>query len=136
VAGIQEEELLQFLKAIEEGTVALQAESIPQDIYAGNVSYMASNGWRITIFNDCNTWDYVDRVVAADGRALDFDEIDNDMPIAREYLPEDEVAWSRYGMPGYMRFRCTSCGIDIKGTELQGPEFLCAQCRPQPAQQA
>lgn len=136
MAGIQEEELLQFLKAIEEGTVALQAESIPQDIYAGNVSYMASNGWRITIFNDCNTWDYVDRVVAADGRALDFDEIDNDMPIAREYLPEDEVAWSRYGMPGYMRFRCTSCGIDIKGTELQGPEFLCAQCRPRPAQQA
>ena len=132
MAGIQEEELLEFLKAIEEETVSLQPESIPQDIYAGNVSYKASNGWRITIFNDCNEWDYVEQVVAADGRSLDFDEIDNDMPIAREYMPDDEVAWRRYGIPGYMRFRCESCGADIKGPE-PGRDFLCVRCGAQPA---
>lgn len=134
MAGIQEEELLEFLKAIEEETISLQPESVPQDIYAGNVSYRASNGWRITIFNDCNQWDYVDQVVAANGRSLGFDEIDNDMPIAREYTPDDEVAWNRYGIPGYMRFRCESCGVDIKGPELERGGFLCVRCGTQPGQ--
>lgn len=136
MAGIQEDELLEFLKAIEEGKVSLEPESIPQDIYAGHVSYKASNGWRITVFNDCNQWDYVDQVVAADGRSLNFDEIDNDMPIAREYAPEDDVAWNRYGIPGYMRFRCDRCGVDIKGPELGRQEFLCPRCKPQPGHQA
>ena len=85
--NITEKELLQFLKAIEEGAISLHPESDPQDIYAGNVTYTASNGWRITIFNDCNTWDYVDKVITADGRSVDFDSIENDMPTAREYLP-------------------------------------------------
>ena len=132
MAGIQEEELLEFLKAIEEETVSLQPESIPQDIYAGNVSYKASNGWRITIFNDCNEWDYVEKVVAADGRSLGFHEIDDGMPIAREYMPDDEVAWNRYGIPGYMRFRCQRCGADIKGPELRKRKFLCVPCGMQP----
>ena len=118
MASITEEELLEFLKAIEEGTIALQPEEcIPQDIYAGNVPYTASNGWRITIFNDCNEWDYVDRVIAPDGRSLRFDDIDNFMSIAREYMPDDEVAWSRYGIPGVhaiplheLRRRCRSQG--------------------------
>lgn len=99
--GITEKELLQFLKAIEEGTISLRPESSPQDIYAGNVTYTATNGWRITIFNDCNEWDYVDKAITADGRSVNFDSIDNDMPIAREYLPADEIAWQRYGIPGY-----------------------------------
>jgi hypothetical protein len=58
--SIIEKELLQFLKAIEEGTISLRPESNPQDIYAGNVTYTATIGWRIKILNVCNTWDYVD----------------------------------------------------------------------------
>src|SRR5579864_5008297 len=80
MAGISEAELMDFLRAIEEGSVSLRPEFDPQDIYAGNVPYAASNGWHITIFNDCNEWDYVDRVKTADGRSLDFDTIENDMP--------------------------------------------------------
>lgn len=125
-----EEELLEFLKAIEEGTIALQPEEcIPQDIYAGDVPYTASNGWRITIFNDCNEWDYVDRVIAADGRSLRFDEIDDFMSVAREYTPDINVAWSRYGIPGYMRFRCANCGVDIDAKVLTEAEYLCDRCR-------
>jgi hypothetical protein len=130
MASITEEELLEFLKAIEEGTIALQPEGcVPQDIYAGDVPYMASNGWRITIFNDCNEWDYVDRVIAADGRSLRFDEIDDFMSVAREYMPDDAVAWSRYGIPGYMRFRCTNCGVDVDPKVLPKAEYLCDGCR-------
>jgi hypothetical protein len=127
--SITENELLQFLKAIEEGAVSLHPESDPQDIYAGNVSYTASNGWRITIFNDCNTWDYVDEVITADGRSIDFDSIENEMPTAREYLPADEVVWQRYGIPGYCRFRCTRCGADLADFNLRTVSFLCGPCK-------
>jgi len=90
--SITEKELLQFLQEVEEGTISLHPEFHPQDIYAGNVTYTATNGWRITIFNDCNEWDYVDKAITADGRSVDFDSIENDMPIAREYMPANEIA--------------------------------------------
>jgi hypothetical protein len=127
--GITEKELLQFLKAIEEGAISLHPESEPQDIYAGNVTYTASNGWRITIFNDCNTWDYVDKVITADGRSVDFDSIENDMPTARAYLPADEIAWQRYGIPGYCRFRCVHCGADLADHNQRKMPFLCGHCK-------
>jgi hypothetical protein len=130
--SITEQELLQFLKAIEEGAIFLRPESEPQDIYAGNVIYAASNGWQITIFNDCNTWDYVDKVITADGRSLDFDAIDNDMPTVREYLPADEIAWQRYGIPGYCRFRCIHCGADLAHYDLRKAPFLCGSCKTLP----
>ncbi len=72
---ISEAEVIQFLKWIEDGTITLKADIDPQQTYAGDVTYTASNGWRITVFNDANEWDYVDSVVASDGRTLNFDEI-------------------------------------------------------------
>jgi len=128
MAAISEAELLEFLKSIEEGSVSLRPEFDPQDIYAGNVPYAASNGWHIRVFNDCNEWDYVDSVSAPDGRSLDFDSIDNDMPLAREYSPSDDVAWRRYGIPGYCIFRCTGCSAELVEMELRKPPFLCLMC--------
>jgi DNA-directed RNA polymerase subunit RPC12/RpoP len=128
MAGISEAELMDFLRAIEGGEVSLRPEFDPQDIYAGNVSYMASNGWRVTVFNDCNEWDYIDSVAAPDGRSLDFDSIDNHMPLAREYTPSDEVAWRRYGIPGYCTFRCAACSAELMEMELRKPPFLCQAC--------
>src|ERR1051326_436714 len=75
--SLTEKELLQFLKTIEEGTISLRPESDPQDIYAGNVTYTATNDWRITISNDCNEWDYVDKAISADGRSVGFDSLEN-----------------------------------------------------------
>jgi hypothetical protein len=127
--SITEKELLQFLQEVEEGTISLHPEFHPQDIYAGNVTYTATNGWRITIFNDCNEWDYVDKAITADGRSVDFDSIENDMPIAREYMPANEIAWRRYGIPGYCRFRCTHCGADLADFNLRKKPFLCGSCK-------
>lgn len=49
-------ELSQFLKAVEDGSISLTPEQEPQDVYAGNVSYTGSNGWRIVVFNDAKEW--------------------------------------------------------------------------------
>jgi hypothetical protein len=99
---LSEAEVWTFLRAIERGDITLSSEEEPQLIYAGNVRYAASNGWIITVFNDCNEWDYVDTIETTDGRTLDFD----DMPQAlRNYCPSEDVAWTRYGIPGYAQYR-------------------------------
>lgn len=133
MADISEAELLEFLRAIEEGSVSLLPVDDPQDIYAGNVAYAASNGWHITIFNDCNEWDYIEAVTAPDGRSLGFDAIDNEMPLARDYSPSDEAAWRRYGIPGYCIFRCTVCSAELVEMELRKPPFLCRTCGKGPS---
>ncbi|MFZ6030437.1 MAG: DUF7693 family protein [Chloroflexota bacterium] len=125
---LSEPELLQFLESIETGSVTLQAEGYPQEVYAGDVTYMASNGWRIVIFNDANEWDYIDSVENTDGLSLSFDEIQQ-MPIASAYMPSREVAWKRYRLPGYCVFRCENCGAKLNQEKLYHPPFLCTPCR-------
>lgn len=41
--------------------------------YAGNVSYVV-DGWEIVIFNDCDSWDYIDSVLSPDGRKGDYSD--------------------------------------------------------------
>jgi hypothetical protein len=63
-------ELRKFLKAVEDGSVSLIPEQEPQDVYAGNVSYLGSNGWRILVFNDANEWDYIDSITTRATRSF------------------------------------------------------------------
>jgi len=41
-----------------------------------NVKYRAPTGWVIEIFIDAGCWDYIDNIVAPDGRALDYECMD------------------------------------------------------------
>jgi len=128
---LSEAEVMNFLIAVEDGEISLCPELDPQDVYAGNVPYAASNGWHITIFNDANEWDYIDEIRTPDGREVDFDDLEQ-MPLIRDYSPSDEIAWKKYGIPGYCQHRCQSCGTYLALT-LDGPKcppFLCESCRP------
>jgi hypothetical protein len=126
VQGIEMEPLVAFFRAIEAGQIQLVAESEPQDVYAGNVHYRASNGWRLVVFNDANEYDYVDHVLTDDGRIADFNELDG---TAGDWRPSDDVAWRCLGIPGYCTFRCNGCGARLpdaieRGRAVTGP-FLC-----------
>ncbi len=118
---IPERELLDFYGAIESGAVQLRALEDPQSVYAGNVTYQATNGWTLVVFNDANEYDYVDEVRSADGRVTDFDGLEG---TAADWCPDDETAWRCLGIPGYCCFRCVTCGATIKpGRDEQ---YLCA----------
>lgn len=121
---ISESEVLDFLQAIEQGSITLTPQEDPQEVYAGDVTYSASNGWEITVFNDCNEWDYIDSIRASDGRTIGFTEL-GDMPGLRDALPTGEVAWMRYRIPGYLRFRCTRCGERLAE---KGRTRVCTEC--------
>ena len=97
----------EVLQAIDAGTVTLVCvgKETPQEVYAGNVEYKASNGWTIVVFNDCNEWDYLDEISDPLGTSLDYDGINEVTDDLRNYGPSEEVAWLRYGIPGYLDFR-------------------------------
>ena len=123
-------ELSKFLKAVEDGSVSLIPEQEPQDVYAGNISYLASNGWRIVVFNDANEWDYIDSIITSDGRRFDCDAL-SEMPSIDAYEPTAEIAWTLFGIPGYCLFRCKACGTRLTKAKGGGmhPPFLCAACQ-------
>ena len=98
---VAEAEVLSVLAAIERGEVTLSREG--KDLYAGDQTYVASNGWKLVVFNDCNSWDYLDSVVTPDGIEHDFwwflgepivDGESCDEPYAdvRAYRAPDDVA--------------------------------------------
>lgn len=43
-----------------------------KETHAGTVPFEV-NGWKIEIFNDCDCFDYVDSILAPDGRQGDFE---------------------------------------------------------------
>lgn len=66
---IPADELLAELQAIENGDITIKPTGRTADeTYCGDVTYRASNGWTIVVFNDCNCWDYLDSAVTPDGR--------------------------------------------------------------------
>ena len=77
--SVTEAEVLDFLHSVEHGEVSLVPTHEPQEVYAGIVAYQASNGWKITVFNDANEWDYVEQLRTADGRECDYEDIHEHM---------------------------------------------------------
>lgn len=74
--AVSGEEAAELLRRIIVGETALHLEDASQTWanvgVAGNVSFLA-DGYRIVIFSDCAELDYVDHMVAPDGRRGDFD---------------------------------------------------------------
>lgn len=111
---LTEKEILEFLEKVETGEITLTPDfgCIPQDVFAGDVPYEASNGWKITVFNDCNEWDYLDSLQKG-GQLLEYSALVRHYPQVAYYRPSDEIAWTRYGIPGYLKSRCLVCGKEL-----------------------
>jgi len=111
--------VLAVLDLIERGQIRVKPLRCPQKIYAGNVVYDASNGWRLTVFNDCNAWDYLDSVVLPDGTEVDFWKHGSDTgdwndgyEVVRTYEPTEQSAWDRWRIPGYLKKEICDCGAE------------------------
>lgn len=60
------------------------------EVFAGNVTWSVGGGWLVRVFNDCNSWDYIDSLVTPDGREIDYD----DLPDAvRFWQPSNAAGW-------------------------------------------
>lgn len=126
-----EAECLEFLHQIERGELTLEPVHCAQDVFAGDVEYLASNGWSLVVFNDANEWDYIERIATNDGRRLNFDEISESMPELSRYSPTHQVSWKVYRIPGYCDHRCELCDRDIQGGwTILDRRMCCDSCLP------
>lgn len=73
-----------------------------RDTYAGDVEYEVA-GWKITIFNDCDSWDYISRVEAPDGRWGEYAEW---MPLSGVYGIEYDLPHEPDAIVGLMNQAC------------------------------
>lgn len=73
---ISAREVADLLKKIISGTVEIvhaDPRQLWKDAFAGDIEFIAA-GYRLVFFNDCAELDYVDHVIAPDGRKGTFDD--------------------------------------------------------------
>ena len=70
------------------------AKNTWKDIHAGEVYFVCENGWKFIVFNDCDSWDYVDTIVAPDVTKLDFDWIYENCRRLAYWRPNNPKKWT------------------------------------------
>ena len=67
-------EVAKILRRVGDGEIIPKLVGDSWDtVYCGDVEYLV-DGWKITIFNDCNSWDYIDSAESPDGRRGEFED--------------------------------------------------------------
>lgn len=97
---IPDAEVLAVLEAIDRGDMTVAVLDDWDDVFAGEVRFAASNGWVLWVFNDCDSWDYLDRAESPDGRVWDYPDEDNDprsytITNPAHWRPENRQRWPR-----------------------------------------
>jgi len=104
MAAISMTELLalEFLQAIEQGDITLvrlgKGTKFYDDVafFYGNVTYLASNGWILTVFFDCGEWDYIDSLMTDTGEIMSYEDWTD---LFNRYRPEVAIRRDVYGEP-------------------------------------
>lgn len=104
-----EAEAVAVLEAVDRGEIEIdkaQRDACAAQ-YCNNFTYTLPNGWRVTVFNDCDEWDYLDSIEAPDGRRWDYiPTIDGQetsheewgAPPLGEWHPNPDTADARWGI--------------------------------------
>jgi hypothetical protein len=71
-----ETRLLEVLESIHAGKLLVSApDGVPEEgNFYGDILFETSNGWKITVFDDGDSFDYIDQVVTPEGVLFDFDD--------------------------------------------------------------
>lgn len=89
------DEIVAVLRAAISGSVLIKCVGPTwNEVYAGDVAFWFGE-WKIEIFNDCDSFDYINSVESADGRKAVFEDwwADKEVPDCPErQLSEDELS--------------------------------------------
>ena len=86
---VSADEVVEVLRAVGEDRAVVRLKDPTQPwphVHAGNVVFQVL-GWEISVFNDAGDFDYIDSVVAPDGRTGEFEDWTNDEGAASQ--PDD-----------------------------------------------
>lgn len=115
-----------ILKGIERGKLTVKPPVITEAMKPpwGDITYIVSNGCEITVFNDVDSWDYIDSFKDQHGAFVNiWDEMEGDWNktpyrCIANYRPPAELAKSQWGLPGL--------GMDFKPKPLLPAAALAA----------
>jgi hypothetical protein len=65
-------DVIRFIFEVERGEIPLTPREDPSEVFAGNVTYDAPGGWVMVVFNDCNSFDYIDGIIDPSGQLWSF----------------------------------------------------------------
>lgn len=95
------EECLRILCAMDDGSDPIVAADDWHEVYAGNVRYRSAAGHVVEVFNDCDSWDYVDTIRHADGRTWDFEDdcttLGHHPNAPGDWMPDEPKRWGLHG---------------------------------------
>jgi hypothetical protein len=83
-------EILAVLNAIDAEHPAALVGDDWTEVFAGEVTW-TFRGWNVVVFNDCNSWDYIDSITAPDGRRWDYDAMAD---IVKFWCPSSVAGWT------------------------------------------
>jgi hypothetical protein len=66
------DEAMALLKRIESGEVTLDLQKV---IFFGPVEYLASDGWKLAVFDDAGEWDYLEWIESPEGQRRTFERL-------------------------------------------------------------
>lgn len=84
-------DLRHVLERMDDGSLGFHVEGAGFEPGAHmDIVFVADNGWRIIVFIDGGTWDYIDRIELVDGTVLDYDDLSDDV---RRWSPHHPERW-------------------------------------------
>ena len=60
-------DVIRFIFEVERGEKKITPTEDPNNIFAGNCEYTTDDGWKIVVFNDCASFDYIDSITDPSG---------------------------------------------------------------------
>lgn len=94
------EKALAVLQKIQDGTLTVSPLDDWDYIYCGNVRYRSECGIEVVVFNDCDSWDYIDSI-SGPGWKWEFpDTVADEDPLDEQvwtWEPESEAACACFG---------------------------------------
>lgn len=102
---ISDEEIVAALEVADRGEVEIRphGESNWMVQYSGVMEFHLGSGWKVAVFNDCLSWDYIEWIEAPDGRREEFMSRDGKTFTASEAMsawePKHPERWGKWSLP-------------------------------------
>ena len=64
--AMTEDEILEVMKTIDEDADGLRMTGSTWNDW-GEIEFVTPSGWRVSVFNDCGSWDYIDSIHNPEG---------------------------------------------------------------------
>lgn len=92
---MNEDEIVKMLERMDSGKLGMRVEGESWDeVYAGNVTFVNDDGYTVVVFNDRDSFDYVDHILDPHGvKIWEFPDYDPAKPNELPFMSSKVASW-------------------------------------------